>query len=123
MPGERERLLAAFAAMQEANDQLRDELAHHKTATTAAIEDMLAESMTPGAVSAGAAPQIRLELTEALDRFERTRHEARLAIFAYLGTVPGVSTARIGRALGISRQLASRLAREASGSALDDTDS
>ena len=100
--------------MQEANTRLREELVRHQDATTKAIEDMMAQAMTTDAVSMGEAPQIRGELTEALDRFERSRHEARLAIFAFLGTVPGVSTARIGRALGISRQLASRLAREAS---------
>ena len=113
MPGERERLLRAFEAMEVANDELRDELVRHKKATAEAVENMLSQAMTPDAVSAGSAPQIRVELTEALDRFEHTRHEARLAIFAYLGTIPGVTTAQIGRALGISRQLASRLAREA----------
>lgn len=113
MVRERERLLRAFEAMQQANDELRDELARHKQATTEAVEQMLAQSMTPGAIGAGAAPAIRVELTEALDHFEKARHEARLAIFGYLGTMPTVTTAQIGRALGISRQLASRLAREA----------
>ena len=78
MPGERERLLAAFAAMQEANDQLRAELVRHKASTSQAIDEMMAQTMSPDTVSIGAAPQIRVELTEALDRFEHSRHEARL---------------------------------------------
>lgn len=110
------RLLRAFDTMQQANDELRRELVRHKQATTRAVRRMTSATMTPEAIRAGAAPEIRVDLTDAIDRFEKARHEARLAIFAYLGVVPEVSTAQIGRALGISKQLASRLAKEAGGS-------
>jgi len=63
-------------------------------------------------VSRGAAP-MREELTNALDEFDRVRHMVRLSLFVVLGQEQGVSISEIARTLGISRQLASRLAQEA----------
>ena len=54
----------------------------------------------------------RRELTAALDAFEAARHEFRLALFAVC-LEEGASISEVGRALGVSRQRASRLAAEA----------
>jgi ABC-type phosphate transport system auxiliary subunit len=56
-------------------------------------------------------PMRRSELTDALDEFEAARHRVRLAMFA-LAKEQGSSHSDVARALGISRQLASRLAAE-----------
>ena len=52
------------------------------------------------------------ELGEAEKAFEVARHRARVAVFA-LAIEQGTSLSEMGRAIGISRQLASRLGAEA----------
>jgi DNA-directed RNA polymerase sigma subunit (sigma70/sigma32) len=56
----------------------------------------------------------RRELTTMLDEFEACRHEFRLALFAVC-LEEGATISEIGRALGVSRQRASRLVKEAAG--------
>ena len=55
---------------------------------------------------------LRQEITDDLGAFEAARHAVRVALFALAGE-EGTSISDMGRALGISRQLASRLAAEA----------
>jgi transposase-like protein len=57
-------------------------------------------------------PLRRREMTERLQDFEAARHQVRLALFA-LCLEEGATMSEVGRVLGISRQLASRLANEA----------
>jgi hypothetical protein len=57
----------------------------------------------------------RQAIQDALSEVNRSRHKARLKIFA-LALAQGVSIGELGRAWGISRQLASRYAQEATGS-------
>jgi hypothetical protein len=52
------------------------------------------------------------EVTQTLSEFAAARHEVRLAMFM-LGGEQGFSISAMGRLLGMSRQLASRLAAEA----------
>ena len=111
--GERQRLERTLQAMEQANDALRDVLVRHRQATADAVERILSHPPTPDVVDVVQAAPLRTEVTDALARFDRSRHETRLATFAYLRTIPGVSISDIARAFGLSRQLASRLAREA----------
>jgi hypothetical protein len=57
-------------------------------------------------------PDARRQMTAALEQFEAARHRVRLSMFA-LAEEQGMSISDVARALGISRQLASRLAAEA----------
>jgi hypothetical protein len=57
-------------------------------------------------------PETRRQMTEALEQFETARHRVRLSMFA-LAEEQGMSISEVARGLGISRQLASRLAAEA----------
>ena len=52
------------------------------------------------------------EVTDAMEGFEVARHQARMAMFV-LAAEEGTSTSELGRQMGVSRQLASRLANEA----------
>jgi len=52
------------------------------------------------------------EVTDVLAEFAAARHRVRLAMFV-LGEEQGTSISAMGRQLGLSRQLASRLAAEA----------
>jgi hypothetical protein len=54
----------------------------------------------------------RQAIQDALSEVNRSRHKARLKIFA-LALDQGISIGELGRAWGISRQLASRYAQEA----------
>jgi hypothetical protein len=58
--------------------------------------------------------QRRREVTDALEEFESARHRVRLSMFT-VAEEQEASISEVARALGISRQLASRLAAEADG--------
>jgi len=59
-------------------------------------------------------PLRRREVTDALEEFEAARHRVRLSMFG-VAQEQEASISEVARALGISRQLASRLAAEADG--------
>lgn len=76
----------------------------------------IGERLEEGAPAIGAAkgtgiPTERRQVTEAIQEFEAARHQLRLALFS-LGKEEGASISEVGRVLGISRELASRLAGE-----------
>jgi hypothetical protein len=52
------------------------------------------------------------EVTEVLEDLEYARHRVRVSLFL-LAEEEGMSASEVGRQLGVSRQLASRLAQEA----------
>jgi len=57
-------------------------------------------------------PLRRREVTDALEEFEAARHRVRLSMFG-VAEEQDASISEVARSLGISRQLASRLAAEA----------
>jgi hypothetical protein len=109
-----DRLLQRIAELGEANDELRKALVRHKKGVARAARSLKTAEWSVEAIRVGGAPKIRSELTEALQDFEEARHQVRLAMFA-LSLEVGSSISETGRSLGISRQLASRLADEARG--------
>lgn len=60
----------------------------------------------------GCAAELRRSTTELISDYEHARHEMRTA-FLLPSLDEGMSIGDVGRALGISRQLASRLVRDA----------
>jgi hypothetical protein len=113
----RQRLIRAQYRVVESSARLRTELEGYEKAML-----KIAERLEHGdpAVSAGrgtGVPGHRRQVTESIDQFEASRHQLRLALFA-LGMAEGASIAEIGRVLGISRQLASRIAGEETRSAV-----
>jgi len=100
-----------LAVLHDAIDTLRAELLNFKKATTrsAALVDQGMDVVHALACIKG--PKLRSDLAEALDGFEEHRHRMRIAILA-LGQEQGASLSEVGRQLGISRQLAARLAAE-----------
>lgn len=111
---EKSRQLAqAFSHLDQCNRELRSVMQRFERTTT-----KLARKVSGGALVVEATRDvtgtIRLkELGEAEKAFEVARHRARVAIFA-LAIEQGTNLSEMGRALGISRQLASRLGAEAS---------
>jgi hypothetical protein len=106
-------LTRRISELGEKNDHLRGELLRHKEALAGAAESLESGELTAEAIRAGGAPEMRMDLTSALEDFEKARHQVRLALFAFLALEQEASNTEIGRSLGISRQLASRLAQEA----------
>ena len=62
--------------------------------------------------------EVRATTNELVDDFERSRHAARL-VFIGQSVNEGVSIGQIGKDLGVSRQLAARLALEAEAASPD----
>ena len=58
------------------------------------------------------AADARQELTDALEELERSRHRVKIAVAA-TGLDEGMTIGELGRAWGVSRQLAARYAKEA----------
>lgn len=112
---EKSRQLAqALSRLDHCNRELRSVMQRFEKTTT-----RLARRVEGGALVVEAVRDvtgsIRLkELGEAEKAFELARHRARVAIFA-LAIEQGTNLSEIGRAIGISRQLASRLGAEAEG--------
>jgi hypothetical protein len=112
MSNKRDQLIRRHYEVIESSSQLRTQLLDFEKAMLKIANRL--EGGEP-AVSAGhgiGAPGHRQRVTEALSQFEGSRHQLRLALFA-LALEEGASMAEVGRVLGISRQLASRIAAEA----------
>jgi len=112
MSTKRERLLAQIAELVESAALLREQLQAYEKAMLRIAKRL--ENGEPGVTAARGTgiPTQRRQVTESIEEFEAARHQLRLALFA-LGREEGASISEIGRVLGISRQLASRLAGEA----------
>jgi hypothetical protein len=106
-------LMREIRELRKSNTALRNALVRHQEALEQTANQLKSGGVTAESVLAGGAPEMRSELTEALDNFETQRHRVRVALFGYLKDEGGTSAAEIGRSLGISRQLASKLAQEA----------
>lgn len=92
---------------------LRDKLERYETSMIT-IRGRLEHGDPALDASRGTAiPAGRRQVTEGIEEFEAARHQLRLALFA-VGKEEGATISDVGRVLGISRQLASRLAAEVS---------
>jgi hypothetical protein len=107
------QLVRRIAVLVEANDHLCDVLERQRVFMVEATTNIETGGLTIGGLLSGGAADMREELTTALDDFEVARHAVRLSLYGVLGTDQGESISQFARSLGISRQLASRLAREA----------
>lgn len=95
----------------ESIEQVRTALLRFKKAVVR--ESRLMEAGTPAveALEAVDASTVRQGLVDALDELEAVRHEMRVAFIA-VASAEGSSLSDVARALGVSRQLVARLAKE-----------
>lgn len=112
MSKKRERLVKSIEELLECSVLLRRQLQQYERAMNRIAERLRKGELAIAASRGTTIPTQRRQVTEAIQEFEAARHELRLALFA-LGQEEGASMSEIGRVLGISRQLASRLAAEA----------
>jgi hypothetical protein len=106
-----QRLVQRIVELVESSATLRQQLQLYETSM-----NKIAKRLEDGVRGMDAAvgsgiPSERRHVTEAIQEFESARHQLRLALFV-LGKEEGASISEVGRVLGISRQLASRLAAE-----------
>jgi len=109
----RKDLVRQISALTEATNNMEAVLARYKRAINelaAHVEE--GDSVLEAFDEMDGAMLRQRELTETVDEFAAARHQVRLAVLA-LAIAQGASLSELGRRLGISRQLASRLAAEA----------
>jgi len=112
MASPKKQLVERFAELHEATAHLRDVLLRYDKVTTKVVALIEKGESMVGAIERISGPVRRSEVTDAMEAFEAARHQARLAMFTVAEDEPS-NTSDMGRALGISRQLASRLAAAA----------
>jgi len=109
MSTERAQSDKSVASLVETIDELQEVLVRYKQATLRATQMMSSGVPAIETLTQIDAVNLRPELTDALARLEAARRQARVDLLA-VAAQEGASPAEIGRALGFSRQLASRLA-------------
>jgi hypothetical protein len=100
----------------EAAERLRAELRAKEGLYRRTVKSLRQGTDVGSAMKSVRADDARRELTGSLDDFEYHRHRARLSLTS-AGIEEGMRIGQIGRAWGISRQLAARYAKEARRSA------
>lgn len=111
MPAKK-RLVLRIHDLNEAAARLRATLRQYEK-TMAKIADRLEAGEPAVAASRSTGiPSERRQVTEAIEEFESARHQLRLALMI-AARAEGASISDVGRVLGVSRQLAARLAAEA----------
>jgi len=112
MTTSRKRLIRQAEEVSESVAYLRSQLRLYQDAVQRFIEHLEKGETALAAAQNTNVARYRQLATEAIEGFEGARRQMRLALFA-LGQEEGASISQLGRALGVSRQLASRLAAEA----------
>ena len=107
----RRRLIRSIRELNEASADLRENLQRYERSMSKIAERLEKGENAVRAANGTSIPSERRRVTEAIEDFEAARHQLRLALIV-LGREEGASLTEIGQALGISRQLASRLAGE-----------
>jgi hypothetical protein len=92
-------------------DELLGSLRRFKKAVSSQARRIEAGMPAVDALESVNATTIRQELVDAFDNFETLRHQMRVALIA-LALEEEASLSDVARALGVSRQLVSRIARD-----------
>jgi predicted GNAT family acetyltransferase len=100
----------------EAASRLRADLRAKESIYRRTVKSLERGTGVAQAMKLAKADEARRELTGSLDDFEYFRHRSRLSLTA-AGLDEGMTIGQVGRAWGISRQLAARYAKEARHSA------
>lgn len=107
----RQRLVDSIAALIGSAELLREQLVSYERAMTKIAKHLENGKPAIAAAKGTGIATPRRGVTEAIEEFEAARHRLRLALFE-VGKEEGATISEVGRVLGISRQLASRLAAE-----------
>ena len=112
MTAERDEAVYRLEVLLNAVGDLEQCLRETTVSYREALERLVAGADVAVVLDEAHAAQTRQILTAALDQFEQHRHRSRLSLTA-AGIQEGMTINAVSRAWGISRQLASRDAKEA----------
>ena len=111
MPDARDAVIADVGRLMGSGDELRSHLSESRKGFTRGLT-LLAQGVPLSvALTELNSAERRLRMTELLAEFDECRHRLRISITA-AGLEEGMSIGDIGRAFGVSRQLAARFAKE-----------
>ena len=111
---DRDLVVASLKKVLELDQDVRRRLRDNEGRVRKAIRELEKGSTIATAMEVTKASEGRQSVNEGLDSLALARHEVRLAI-TVASLKEGMSIGDLGRAWGISRQLASRYAKEARG--------
>jgi hypothetical protein len=111
----RDEAIDDLEQLVDAAKRLRDDLRVKEGLYRRAARSLGRGTDVAKAMKSVKADESRRELTDSLDDFEYFRHRARRSLTA-AGLDEGMTIGQLGKAWGISRQLAARYAKEAGGS-------
>ena len=106
------RLVRRIRELNESATRLRATLRQYEKSMARIADRLEAGEPAITASRSTGIPSERRLVTEAIDEFESARHQVRLSLMI-AARAEGASISEVGRVLGISRQLAARLAAEA----------
>ena len=111
---DRERAIESIRRTLDASAALRRHLLETERSGRRMVSALKRGVPIPEAVEASgsSAAELRRSTKDLLDEYEAARHQMRAA-FILPSVEGGMSIGELGRTLGVSRQLASRLVREA----------
>ena len=112
MTTQAEWLADEMAVLVEVTERARTVLKRYERASTQVVRRVHEGQRLVDALDKLDGAARRREVTDAMGELSAARHRVRLAMFA-LGESQGTRVSELGRKLGLSRQLASRLAKEA----------
>ncbi len=112
MSPNREQLILRISQLVETASELRELLQRYERTMLDIAKRLESGESAIDASWNTPIPGQRRQVTEAIEAFEASRHKLRLALFT-VGREEGSTISEVGRVLGISRQLASRLAAQA----------
>lgn len=98
----------------ETGQRLRAQIAESRKGFEQGIRMLESGASIDEALSKLNTSERRLKMTDLLGEFEAARHRLRLSITT-AGLKEGMTIGAVGRAFGVSRQLAARFAKEAKG--------
>lgn len=113
---ERDAVAADIRRLMDSGQRLRALILESRKGFAKGLELLGNDVPLVDALAALNTAERRKRMTDLLDEFEADRHRLRLSITA-AGLHEGMTIGEIGRAFGVSRQLAARFAKEVRGQA------
>ncbi len=117
-----DRVIDDIIRYREATRRLIQGLENQVTSSDEDVEILRSGITMEAKMRRSNSAKLSRELTQRLEEFEEVRRDIRLSITSAL-RAEGLSAAEIGELFGVTRQLASRFAREARALGSEDSDS
>jgi hypothetical protein len=112
MSAARDAVAADIHRLMATGQELQDQLLESRKGFEVGLKLLDGDTPLGEALVALNSAERRVRMTELLSEFDECRHRLRISITA-AGIEEGMSIGDIGRAFGVSRQLAARFAKEA----------